>query len=171
MTMHEDNPAPAQGVAITVDGATDALRNIDVARERAALNSRLMPAWYGPAAAAALIVPAAGEAWAGSKGAWGALLSLVLSLGGLAVVIALAVAVKRAARVQVSRSLSSRLRQRWLGLLVAVAAGVVAWVVCSLSGLGAGATRITVFTLWGLGVWCVCVVRNAAIKQKLGELV
>ncbi|MGC5342428.1 hypothetical protein [Streptomyces sp. DT171] len=154
---------------MSVDSAADALRNVDTARAGARLRAGLTPAWYGPAAAAALIVPGAGGAWGVGRGAQGALVSLVLSLGGLAVTVGLVRATRRATGVVVTRTWFSRLRRGWLGLLVVLVAGIAGWVLCRQAGAGEAVTRMTVFTVWGLGAWSVCAMRNAAIRQKLRE--
>ncbi|MFE4368765.1 hypothetical protein ACFRMN_11070 [Streptomyces sp. NPDC056835] len=70
----------------------------------------------------------------------------------------------------VTRSWPSRLRRSRVVLPVVLAAGAVAGALCWGFGAGEAATQITVFAVWGLGVWGACVVRNAAINRALREL-
>ncbi|ROQ68315.1 hypothetical protein EDD93_2772 [Streptomyces sp. 840.1] len=150
--------------------AEDALKGVERARERARLQAGRAPAWYGPAVAVALVLPSAVQVWSRTRGGWATPLALLVSLLGLAAVFALVRAARRTAGVRVERSLPSRLTRSRTALPAVLAAGLAAGACCWAAGAGEGATRITAFAVWGLGVWGVCLVRNAAIDRALGQL-
>ncbi|MFF1919471.1 hypothetical protein ACFVW8_02705 [Streptomyces sp. NPDC058221] len=149
--------------------AEEALRGVETARERARLKAGLVPAWYGPTATVTLVLPNVVHAWSRGRGGGAALLALLVSLLGLVAVIALVRAARRGTGVLVTRSLSSRLRRARIALPVVLVAGLAAGGCCWGLGAGEAATRITVFAVWGLGVWGVCLVRNAAINRALRD--
>ncbi|MFG2601028.1 hypothetical protein [Streptomyces sp. NPDC048462] len=150
--------------------AEGALKGVERARERARIEAGRTPAWYGPAVAVTLVLPSAVQAWSRSRGGWATPLALLVSLLGLAAVFALVRAARRTAGVRVTRSLPSRLSRSRIALPAVLAAGLVAGACCWAAGAGEAATRITAFAVWGLGVWGVCLVRNAAIDRALGRL-
>ncbi|ROQ80754.1 hypothetical protein EES39_07860 [Streptomyces sp. ADI92-24] len=170
MPSQENKSAPLEGEGRSVAYAEDALKGVEAARERARLRSGLAPEWYGPAVVVTLVLPSVVQAWSQGRGGWAALVALVVSLLGLAAVLALVRAARRAAGVRVTRSLSSRLRRSRIVLPAVLAAGLLAGVCCWGFGAGGAATRITAFAVWGLGVWGVCIARNAAISRALREL-
>ncbi|MGY3682668.1 hypothetical protein [Streptomyces sp. TE33382] len=170
MSPQENTPTRSGGTDVSADRATEALRSVEAAREGARLRAGLAPAWYGPAAAAALIVPALGQAWAEERGGWGAPLSLVISLAGLAVVLVLVNAAGRRAGVTVARSLSARLRRAAVPLSALLAAGLVTWGLCQAFGADRAVTKIALFTVLGLGIWAVFAARNASIGRKLQDI-
>ncbi|MFJ8676155.1 hypothetical protein [Streptomyces sp. NPDC093589] len=167
MPSHENTPAGHGAVSVAGERAEGALRDVDDARALALLSSRLTPAWYGPAAAAVLIVPALGEAWSEGRGGWGVPLSLLISLAGLAAMTGLAGAARRRAHVTVTVPWPQRLRRAAVPLLLLLAAGIVTYVVCRQCGADRGATKIALCTVLGLGAWVVLAVRNKSIKQQL----
>lgn len=168
-SLENRSPLPEDGGGTTVC-AEDALKGVERARERARLKAGLAPAWYGPAAAVTLVVPSVVQAWSRGRGGWATAVALVVSLLGLAAVFALVRAARRAGGVRVTRSLSSRLSRGRFALPTVLVAGLVAGGCCWASGAGAATTRITAFAVAGLGVWGVCLVRNAAIGRALREL-
>ncbi|WP_406495034.1 hypothetical protein OG936_14320 [Streptomyces sp. NBC_00846] len=151
------------------DLAADALRDVDAAKSLARLRARLTPAWYGPAAAAAVIVPALGEAWTEGRGGWAALLSLPISLAGLAVVLVLANAARRRAGVMVTLPWSVRLRRAAIPLLSLLAAGIVTYALCRQFGADRATTKVVLFAVLGLGVWAVFALRNKSIGKTLAQ--
>ncbi|MFJ2134179.1 hypothetical protein ACIOMQ_25465 [Streptomyces sp. NPDC087845] len=167
MPSPESTPSHAGEVPLSGDLAADALRDIDAARELARLRAGLTPAWYGPAVAAALIVPALGEAWMEGRGGWAALLSLLISLVGLAVVLLLVQAARRRAGIRVA--LSARLRRAAAPLLLLPATAVAAYGLCRQFGADPALTRIVVFAALGLGAWAVFANRNRSIRKKLRQ--
>ncbi|GAA1355353.1 hypothetical protein [Streptomyces beijiangensis] len=158
MTMYEDN------------AAANALRNIGAVKERARLKSSMSPAWYGPAAAATVIVPAVGLAWGSGRGGLWVPVTLLLPFVGMGAIVALARTARRMTGVMVAASVSERLRRRWIALLAVLGAGAVTWGLCAQFGIRAAGTRVTVFVVLGIGVWVACAVRNAGIRQRLREL-
>ncbi|MFJ8393444.1 hypothetical protein [Streptomyces sp. NPDC094144] len=168
-SLENKSALPEGGGGATVR-AEDALKGVERARERARLKAGLAPAWYGPAAAVTLVLPSVVQAWSRGRGGWATAAALLVSLLGLAAVFVLVRAPRRAAGVRVTRSLSSRLSRSRIALPAVLAAGLVAGGCCWASGAGAGTTRITAFAVWGLGVWGVCLVRNAVIARALRDL-
>ncbi|WP_124268996.1 hypothetical protein [Streptomyces sp. ADI96-02] len=150
--------------------AAGALSDVRVARERARLRAGLTPAAYGPAAAAALVLPSVVRAWSDGRGGVAAVASLLVSLLGLCAVLVLVRAAQRGSGVLVTPSWSSRLRRSRVVLPAVFGAGILAGAGCWAFGAGAGVVQITVFGVWGLGVWAACLVRNAAIRRTLREL-
>ncbi|MFJ1787396.1 hypothetical protein ACIOML_24215 [Streptomyces anulatus] len=150
--------------------AAGALSDVRLAQERAGLRARTTPAWYGPAAAVALMVPSVVRAWSDGRGGAATMVALLVSLLGLGVVVALARAARRGAGVLVARSWSSRLWRSRVVLPVVFAAGAITGIVCWAAGTGQATTQIVVFGVWGLGVWGACLVRNASIQRALREL-
>ncbi|MEV7424860.1 MULTISPECIES: hypothetical protein [unclassified Streptomyces] len=155
---------------MSADSAAEALRDIDAARARARLRAGLTPAWYGPAAAAALIVPALGEAWVESLGGWGAILSLLISLAGLALLLALVGAARRRTGVMVTLPWSARLRRAAVPFLTLLAAGSATYGLCRRFGADGAVTKVALFTALGLGTWVVFVIRNTTIQQQLRKV-
>ncbi|MCX4677133.1 hypothetical protein OG413_17800 [Streptomyces sp. NBC_01433] len=170
MSPQDNTPTRSGGTAVSADRATEALRSVESAREAARLRAGLSPSWYGPAAAAALIVPALGQAWAEERGGWGVPLALVIPLAGLAVVLVLVNAAGRRAEVTVTRSLSARLRRAAVPLSTLLAAGLATWGLCHLFGADRAVTKIALFTVLGLGTWAVFATRNASIGRKLQDI-
>lgn len=160
--------APARQDA-TGDVAEGALRDIGAAKAGARLRARLLPAWYGPAVAASLIVPALGRAWSEGQGGWAVPLALALSLAGLAVVVALVNAARRGAGVRVTEPWSARLRRAAPPLLLLVGAGLATWGLCSLSGAGRTASEIALFTVLGLVAWAEFAARNRSVRKRLQD--
>ncbi|MFE6666755.1 hypothetical protein ACFVFH_24725 [Streptomyces sp. NPDC057697] len=167
MAQQENTPARAGGAAVSAAFAAEALRGVDASRERARLTARLVPGWYGPVAASALIVPALADAWAQRRGGWAVFLSLLVALAFLAVLVALFDAVRRASGVRVTLPWTARLRRSGAPLLGLLAAGGATYGVCLWSGTGRTAAKVAMFVVLGLGVWAVCVVRNASVRRKL----
>ncbi|MFJ6465688.1 hypothetical protein ACIQM0_32465 [Streptomyces sp. NPDC091387] len=170
MPSQENKSAPLEGEERSAAHAEDALKGVETARERARLTSGRVPAWYGPAVAVALVLPNAVQAWSLGRGGWTAAVALLVSLLGLAAVFALVRAARRGTGVLVTHPLSTRLRRSRIALPAVLAAGLLAGGACWVSGAGEAATRITAFAVWGLGVWGVCIARNAAIDRTLREL-
>ncbi|MEE1739675.1 hypothetical protein PUR49_24650 [Streptomyces sp. BE147] len=170
MSPQENTPIHSGGTDVSADRATEALRSVESAREGARLRAGLAPVWYGPAAAAALIVPTLGQAWAEERGGWGVPLSLTISLAGLAVVLVLVNAAGRRAGVTVARPLSARLRRAAGPLSALLAAGLVTWGLCHLFGADRSVTKVALFTVLGLGAWAVFAARNASITRKLQDV-
>ncbi|MFF5568431.1 hypothetical protein ACFY7Z_27135 [Streptomyces sp. NPDC012623] len=155
---------------MSADSAIEALRGIDAARERARLGARRTPAWYGPATAAALIVPAVGEAWAEGRGGWGVLLSLWISLAGLALVLVLVSAARRSAGVMTAQPWSARLRRAAVPFLALLAAWGGTYGLCQLFDAGREVTKVAPLAVLGLGGWALFVIRNRAIEQQLRKV-
>lgn len=170
MSPQENTPTRSGGTDASADRATDALRSVESAREGARLRAGLTPSWYGPAAAAALIVPALGQAWAEEHGGWGVALSLAISLAGLAVVLVLVNAARRRAGVTVTRTLPARLRRAAVPLSALLAAGLATWGLCHLFGADRAVTKIALFTVLGLGTWVLFAARNASIGRQLRDI-
>ncbi|MEV6423260.1 hypothetical protein [Streptomyces sp. NPDC051662] len=143
---------------------------METARARARLKAGLAPAWYGPAVAASLVAPALVRAWSQDKVGPAALMALFVSFAGLAVTLALVAVARRRTGVLVTRSWPARLRRSRVMLPVVLTAGPLAGALCWGLGAGEAAIQIVGFTVWGLGVWCACVVRNVAINRALREL-
>ncbi|WP_405715338.1 MULTISPECIES: hypothetical protein [unclassified Streptomyces] len=152
---------------MNADLAAEALQGIEASRERARLTAGLTPAWYGPAAAVALIVPALVDAWAQGRGGWAVPLSLLVAFAGLAVLVALVNVVRRRSGVMVTLPWSARLRRAGVPLLILLAAGGAAYGLCRQFGADQAVGKIAMFAVLGLGAWAVFVARNASIRQKL----
>ncbi|MCX4730464.1 hypothetical protein [Streptomyces sp. NBC_01363] len=167
MAPQENTPARPGDTAVSADFAAEALQGIDTARERARLTAGLTPAWYGPAAGAALIVPALVDAWARGRGGWAVLLSLLIAFAGLGVLLVLVNVVRRSSGVRVTLPWSARLRRVGVPLLVLLAAGGAAYGLCRQFGADQAVGKVAMFVVLGLGVWVVFVARNASIRQKL----
>ncbi|MEU4026468.1 hypothetical protein [Streptomyces anulatus] len=150
--------------------AAGALSDVRLAQERAGLRAQTTPAWYGPAAAVALVVPSVVRAWSDGRGGAATVVALLVSLLGLGAVVALARAARRGAGVLMARSWSSRLWRSRVVLPVVLAAGAITGIVCWVAGADQATTQIVVFGVWGLGAWGACLVRNAAIQRALREL-
>lgn len=150
--------------------AAGALSDVRLAQERAGLRAGTTPAWYGPAAAVALVGPSVVRVWSDGRGGAAAVVALLVSLLGLGVVVALARAARRGAGVLVARSWSSRLWRSRVVLPVVLAAGAITGVVCWAAGADRATTQIVAFGVWGLGVWGACLMRNASIQRALREL-
>ncbi|WP_097869095.1 hypothetical protein [Streptomyces sp. rh34] len=150
--------------------AAGALRDVRLAQERAGLRAGTTPAWYGPAAAAALVGPSVVRAWSDGRGGAATVVALLVSVLGLGVVVALARAARRGAGVLVGRSWSSRWGRSRVALPVVFAAGAIAGAACWAAGASQAALQIGAFGVWGLGVWGACLVRNASIQRALREL-
>jgi hypothetical protein len=149
------------------DLAAEALQGIEESRERARLAAGLTPAWYGPAAAVALIVPAVVDAWARGRGGWAVFVSLLVALAGLAVVVALVNVARRRSGVMVTLPRSARLRRAAVPLLIVLAAGAVTYGLCRQLGAGQAVGKIALFAVLGAGAWAVFAIRNATISRKL----
>ncbi|MFF2406649.1 hypothetical protein [Streptomyces sp. NPDC058092] len=169
MPSHENVPAHPSAVPLSGDLAADALRDVDAARALARLKAGLTPAWYGPAAAAAVFGPALGEAWAEGRGGWAALLSLLISLAGLAVVLVLVNAARRRTGVMVTLPWSVRLRRAAVPLLSLLAAGIATYALCRQFGADRATTEAVVFAVLGLGTWAVFAIRNKSIGKTLAQ--
>ncbi|MFE2373775.1 hypothetical protein [Streptomyces sp. NPDC059398] len=150
--------------------AAGALRDVATAQERARLRAGLSPAWYGPAAAAAVIVAGAVRAWSDDKGGAATLLALAVSLVALGVVVALARAARRGAGVLIDRSWPARLWRSRVALPAVFLAGILAGWLCRIFGTDLGTAQLTAFVVGGLGVWLTCLARNAVIRRTLAEL-
>ncbi|MFC8622268.1 hypothetical protein [Streptomyces anulatus] len=160
----------AEHPTASAEYAADALSDVRLAQERAGLRAGTTPAWYGPAAAVALVGPSVVRAWSDGRGGTATVVALLVSLLGLGVVVALARAARRGAGVLVARSWSSRLWRSRVVLPVVFAAGAITGIGCWAAGAGRATTQIAVFGVWGLGVWGACLVRNASIRRALREL-
>lgn len=167
MAPQENTPARPGGIDVSADLAAEALQGIDTARERARLTAGLTPAWYGPAAAVALIVPALVDAWAQGRGGWAVLLSLLTAFAGLGVVLVLVNVARRRSGVRVTLPWSARLRRVGAPLLILLVAGGATYGLCRQFGADNAVGKIAMFAVLGLGAWVVFVARNATIKQKL----
>lgn len=150
--------------------AAGALSDVRLAQQRAGLRAGMTPAWYGPAAAVALVGPSVVRAWSDGRGGAATVIALFVSVLGLGVVVTLARAARRGAGVLVARSWPSRLRRSRVVLPVVLAAGAIAGITCWAAGASQAATQIGVFGVWGLGVWGACLLRNAAIRRALRDL-
>ncbi|MEU6952341.1 hypothetical protein [Streptomyces sp. NPDC045714] len=150
--------------------AAGALSDVTLAQERAGLRAGLTPAWYGPAAAVALVGPSVVRAWSDGRGGVATVIALLVSVFGLGVVVVLARAARRGAGVLVARSWTRRLRRSRVVLPAVFAAGAIAGLVCWAAGVSQSVAQIGVFGVWGLGVWGACLVRNASIRRALREL-
>ncbi|MFD7669586.1 hypothetical protein [Streptomyces anulatus] len=174
-TPSSPSPSPSQEdeavrPMASAEYAADALSDVRLAQERAGLRAGTTPAWYGPAAAVALVGPSLVRAWSDGRGGTATVVALLVSLLGLGVVVALARAARRGAGVLVARSWSSRLWRSRVVLPVVFAAGAITGLACWAARAGQATTQIVVFGVWGLGVWGACLVRNASIRQALREL-
>ncbi|MEU9563544.1 hypothetical protein AB0D16_16140 [Streptomyces sp. NPDC048161] len=167
MAPQENTPARPGDTAVSADSAAEALHGIDAARERARLTAGLTPAWYGPVAAAALIVPALVDAWAQERRGWAVFLSLLVALAALAVLVALVDVVRRSSGVRVTRPWSARLRRGGVPLLALLVAGGATYGLSQAFGADQATSKVAVFVVLGLGVWTVFIARNASIRQKL----
>ncbi|MCB5911664.1 hypothetical protein [Streptomyces pinistramenti] len=155
--------------APSAHGAASTLQGVDIARTRAALRARITPAWFGPAAAAVLIVPRAVDFWGNGRG-FATLLSLLLSLAGLVVIRILIRAGQRSSGVMVTESWAARVKRNRATSLPVFAAMGLTWLVCWQLGADGPTTRLAAFTVGGLGVWAASLWRNAAIRQQLEDL-
>ncbi|MFE3940452.1 hypothetical protein ACFXPV_00990 [Streptomyces sp. NPDC059118] len=167
MAPQENTPARPGDTAVSADSAAEALHGIDAARERARLTAGLTPAWFGPVAAAALIVPALVDAWAQERRGWAVFLSLLVSLAALAVLVALFDVVRRSSGVRVTLPWSARLRRAGVPLLTVLAAGGATYGLSRVFGADPAVAKVAMFVVLGLGAWAVFVTRNASIRQKL----
>ncbi|MFJ5194017.1 hypothetical protein ACIQCQ_18205 [Streptomyces sp. NPDC088394] len=149
------------------DLAAEALQGIEASRERARLTAGLTPAWYGPAAAVAGILPALFDVWAQERGGWAVFLSLLVALAGLAVMVALVNLARRRTGVMVTLPWSARLRRAAVPLVTVLAAGGAAYGLCRQFGADHAVAKVALFAALGIGAWTVFVIRNAKIKQKL----
>ncbi|WP_326766965.1 hypothetical protein OG978_22685 [Streptomyces sp. NBC_01591] len=165
MAQQENTPGGMH--VVDADLAAEALQSVDTVRERARLTAGLTPAWYGPAAAVALIVPALVDAWAQGRGGWAVLLSLLIAFAGLAVLVVLVNVARRRSGVMVTLPWSARLRRTGAPLLALLAAGGATYGLCRQFGADQAVSKIALFAVLGLGVWAVFAARNATIKQKL----
>ncbi|MFI7103701.1 hypothetical protein ACIBK8_30660 [Streptomyces sp. NPDC050161] len=155
--------------APSADSAASALQDVDTARTRAALRARLTPAWFGPTAAAVLILPRAGDIWGDGKGA-AALLSLLLSLAGLVAVCVLVRAGRRGSGVMVTEPWGARVMRNRVPVIALVAAFGLALLACWQLGADEPTTRVVVSFVAAIGVWAARLWRNATIKQQLRDL-
>lgn len=149
--------------------AAGALRDVEKAQEQARLRAGLVPAWYGPTAAVAVIVPSAVQAWSDDEGGQATLVALVVSLLALAVILLLARAARRGAGVLIDRSWPARLWRSRVALPAVLLAGALAGGLCWASGASQGAAQLTAFVVGGLGVWVAFLARNAVIRRSLAE--
>lgn len=162
--------APSGGAPRPADLAAGALADVAAAKERACLRAGLTPAWYGPAVAAAAIVPAVVEARLDGSGGWAPLVSLLTAFTGLAVVFVLVDVARRRTGIMPALPWFARLRRRAVPLLGLIVAGLATWGLCLQFGAGRAATRIAVFTVLGLGAWAVLVIRNKRLEQRLQDM-
>lgn len=169
MPSQENESVRHEAGAASAEYAAGALRDVETAQERARLRAGLVPAWYGPAAAVAVIVPTAVQAWSNGKGAWATLVSLVVALLALVVVALLARAARRGAGVVIDRSWPARLWRSRVALPAVFVAGALAGGLCWAFGAGRSTAQLTAFVVFGLGVWVTCLARNATIRRTLAE--
>ncbi|TBO61125.1 hypothetical protein EYS09_02865 [Streptomyces kasugaensis] len=168
MPAQDSTPAAPSSPAASPDdpdAAASALRDAEAARSRAQLQAQLVPAWYGPSAAALLTAYSVGMGLAHAEGTaglwtWAGLPVILLGLG-------LARLRKRSTGVLVGRTGA---RKRAVALAVVAAFLLVAGV-CLLLGLGVPATVAVTGTALGLGVWVHAVQQNRTVERKLREYV
>ncbi|WP_406152943.1 hypothetical protein OG217_04120 [Streptomyces sp. NBC_01023] len=166
----QENESALNAESGSVEYAAGALRDVETAQERARLRSGLLPAWYGPTAAVAVIVPSAVRAWSDDKGGQATLIALVVALLAFAVIVVLARAARRGAGVLIDRSWPARLWRSRIALPAVFLAGGLAGWLCWALGTGQSTAQLTAFVVAGLGVWVTCLARNAVIRRTLAEL-
>ncbi|WP_411143285.1 hypothetical protein [Streptomyces sp. x-80] len=166
MPAQDSNPtAPSSPAAPPddADAAARALRDAGAARNRAQLQAQLVPAWYGPSAAALLTAYSVGMGLAHADGTaglwtWAGLPAILLGLG-------LARLRKRSTGVLVGPS-GARKRAITLTVLAVV---LLVWGLCLLLGLGVPATVAVTGTTLGLGIWVHSARQNLTVERKLRE--
>ncbi|NDZ79161.1 hypothetical protein G3I19_11675 [Streptomyces sp. SID10853] len=156
--------------AESAEYAAGALRDVETAQERARLKAGLLPAWYGPAATVAVIVPSAVQAWSDGKRGPATLLTLPVAILALIVIALLARAARRSAGVLIDRSWPARLWRSRVALPTVFVAGALAGWLCWVLGADEATAQLTAFVVSGLGVWVTCLARNATIRRTLAEL-
>ncbi|WP_328380443.1 hypothetical protein OHB13_32235 [Streptomyces sp. NBC_00440] len=170
MPPQENESVRLKSTVGSVEYAADALRDVETAQERARLKAGLLPAWYGPAAAVAVIVPSAVRAWSDGKGGQATLVALLVAVLAVVVIALLVRAARRGAGVLIDRSWPARLWRSRVALPAVFVAGALAGGLCWFLGASQGTAQLTAFVVFGIGVWVTCLVRNAMIRRTLAEL-